>query len=222
MQRVVEVVVPLGVATHATALLRTDQPRVVGGALGDQPDVAPGLLGVRVDRVDERFHEGIRARIGDRIHRIEAKRVDPEVGNPLERVLHEEVAHFVRTGSVVVEGVAPWRAVPLREVRAVRSEHVAFRTEVVVDDVEHDGQAPLMTGIDEAVQAVGAAVRRLHGVREHAVVAPIAHAGKRGDGHDLDRGDPEIAQIVEAVDGRVERARVGEGADVHLGDHVLR
>ena len=113
VQRVVEVVVPLGVATHATALLRSDEPRVVGGALRDQPDVTPGLLRVRVDRVDERFHEGIRTRIGDRIHGIEPERVDPEVGNPLERVLHEEVAHFVRAGAVEVEGVAPWRAVPL-------------------------------------------------------------------------------------------------------------
>ena len=74
----------------------------------------PACSRVRVDRVDELVHEGIRARVGDRVHRVEAQRVDAEVGDPLERVLDEEVAHLVGAGSVVVERVAPRRAVARR------------------------------------------------------------------------------------------------------------
>ena len=221
VQRVVEVVAPLRVATHPAVGLRGDEARVVRGALRDQPDVTTLLLGVRVDGVDELLHEGIRARIGDGVHGIQPQRVDAEVVDPVERVLDEVVADLVRARAVEVERVAPRRVVPIGEVRTERAEDVAFRSEVVVDDVEHDRESTLMARVDEPAQSVGAAVRGLRRVGEHAVVAPVADAGERCDRHELDRGDPEIPEVVEALDRRVERARVGERADVHFGDHVL-
>ena len=75
-----------------------------------------------------------------------------------------------------------------------------------------------MTRVDEPAEAVGTAVAGLGGVREHAVVSPVPRAGELGDRHQLDGGDTERTQVVESLDDRVERARVGEGADVDLRD----
>ena len=73
-----------------------------------------------------------------------------------------------------------------------------------------------MAGVDEAAQAVGAAVGALRREPVDAVVAPVARAGEAGDGQDLDGGDAEIDEPIERADGGVERALGREGADVEL------
>ena len=64
-----------------------------------------------------------------------------------------------------------------------------------------------MAGVDEADQPVGSAVRLVHRVPQHAVVAPAVRAGKRVDRHQFDEVDAEVDQIVKLVDRRVEGAR---------------
>ena len=76
-----------------------------------------------------------------------------------------------------------------------------------------------MAGVDEPDQPVGAAVRFVHGVPEHAVVAPAVRAAERVDRHQLDEVDAEIDQIVQLLDRRVEGAVRGERADVQFVDH---
>ncbi len=144
-----------------------------------------------------------------------------EVGAPLDRVVDEVPAHRVAARPVEVERRAPRSAVPVGEVRSVLRKDVALGTQVVVDDVEYDGEAARVGGVDQSPEPVGAAVARLGCVGEHAVVAPVARPGELGDGHELDRRDPQVGQRVETVDGRVERARVGEGPDVQLVDHIF-
>ena len=63
---------------------------------------------------------------------------------------------------------------------------------MVVDDVEDDGEPARVGGVDEAAQAVGAAVRLLRREPVDAVVAPVARAGEAGDRQDLDGGDAEL------------------------------
>ena len=76
-----------------------------------------------------------------------------------------------------------------------------------------------MAGVDETDQTVWAAVGFVHGVPQHAVVAPAVRAGKCVDRHHLDEVDAEIDQVVQLVDGRIESAGRREGADVQLVDH---
>ena len=71
VQRVMEVVAPLRVAVDAAAVLRRDEPRVVGRALGDDPDVAAFTRRARVHRVDELFDERVGAGVRDRVHGVE-------------------------------------------------------------------------------------------------------------------------------------------------------
>jgi hypothetical protein len=92
---------------------------------------------------------------------------------------------------------------------------------VVVDDVEQHHQAACVRRIDEGLQLVGRPVARRGRERQHAVVAPVARAGERGDRHQLDRRDTERGEIVESGDGRAERPFRRERADVQLVDHHL-
>jgi hypothetical protein len=96
------------------------------------------------------------------------------------------------------------------------------RTIVVVDDVGEDGETALMRGADEALEGVGAAVVGLDREGIGRIVAPAAAAGEFGDGHELDGGEAQLAKMVQARDGIVERGGrifAGEGADVELVDH---
>ncbi len=112
-----------------------------------------------------------------------------------------------------------------REVEVARGEPaqvVPVGAEVVVDDVEDHREAARVRRVDEAHQPARAAVDRRGRAQRDAVVAPVPATGKVGDRHQLDRGDPEIDEALEARDQRLEGALLGRGADVDLvEDEVL-
>ena len=128
-----------------------------------------------------------------------------------------------RTGrDLRVDGRTPGRVVPLRE--GLRRDGVdigAFRTEVIVDDVEQHHEAGGMGGVDERLQVVRAAIGVGRREGQHAVIAPVPPARESGDRHDLDGGDAEIDQMAELADGRAKGAFRREGADVQLVDDRL-
>ena len=65
---------------------------------------------------------------------------------------------------------------------------------MIVDDVEKDHQAVTVRRVDQRLQIVGRAVAAFGREGQHAVVAPIARAGKFRDRHQLDRGDAEVGK----------------------------
>ena len=75
--------------------------------------------------------------------------------------------------------------------------------------VDQHAQTAAVAGVDEPHQAVGAAVRFVHRVPEHAVVTPAVRAAERVDRHQLDEVDAEIDQVVQLLDRRVEGALRG-------------
>ena len=93
-----------------------------------------------------------------------------------------------------------------RQIRAELGEVVAGRTEVIEHRVDEHSQTPPVAGLDEPHQAVGAAVRFVHGVPQHTVVTPAVRAGERVDRHQFDEVDAEIDELVQLFDGRVEGA----------------
>ena len=82
-------------------------------------------------------------------------------------------------------------------VRGELAEIVAVGAEVVVDDVEDDGEAVAMRLVHEAAQVVGLAVDMRGGEEVDAVIAPAEAAGELGDRHHLDARDPEIGEVAE-------------------------
>ena len=78
-----------------------------------------------------------------------------------------------------------------------------------------------MAASTSRVRPCGPAVGVVRRRRVHAVVTPAALAREGRDRHQLDRGHPELARAPAGADRGVERALVGERADVELVDHEL-
>ncbi|CFW50935.1 Uncharacterised protein [Bordetella pertussis] len=71
-------------------------------------------------------------------------------------------------------------------------EVIAVGPEVVVDHVQHDAHLQAVRRIDEGLQFIGRAVGGVRRVRQHAVVAPVARAGKIRDGHEFEQRDAQL------------------------------
>ena len=221
-QRVVEVVAPGRVAAPAAERGRADDLRVVEAALGDHVHVAPGGRARGVHAAAERGHQVLGARVEDRVDRVQAQPVEVEVGDPLLGALQHPLAHRVAVGVVVVHAAPPDRLVLGREVGTEGLQRLrAGGADVVVDHVEQHGEAGGVGRVDEPGEALGAAVGGVRGRQVDAVVAPAVAAGELGDGHQLDRGDAELAQGGEVLDRRREGARGRERPDVQLVDDEL-
>ena len=91
---------------------------------------------------------------------------------------------------------------------------------MVVDHVEDDAQAQGVGAVHEAAEVVGRAVEVRGGEEVHAVVAPAEPAGELGHGHDLQGGDAEVRQGRQLAGRRLPGPLRGEGADVHLVEHL--
>ena len=219
VQRVVHVVVPLGLVERAPAVRPSEVARLVGAVL--QHQVHAALAGGPVGhRAGQLLQEVTGRLVHDRVDRVEAQAVEVVLLDPVERVVDHERAHHLRAGPVVVDPVAPRGLVPrVEEVGRVAVQIVALGPEVVVDDVEEDGEAARVRGVHQRLEVLGPAVGRLGGVEEHAVVAPAPAAREVGHRHQLQRGDAEGDQMIEPLGhGRVGAGR-GEGADVQLVEH---
>src|SRR6202000_1893549 len=93
------------------------------------------------------------------------------------------------------------------------------RADVVVDDVEEDGEPAAVAGGHETPQRGWAPVGLVHRPQADAVVSPAVVAGEGGDRHQLNDGDAERRQVIKAADGGFERPLRGEGAGVQFVDH---
>ena len=207
MKDVVEIVVPLRVERGGMEAIG-----VVAFVFEDEVDVAArGLLaqfgGHRVEEVV----------ILDRMDRIKPKSVEAVFGQPHQRVV-DEIA--VDRRLVDGDGAAPGGVdVGVEEALRIGAEVISVGAEVIVDDVEEYREAEFMGAVDQRLQLVGRAVALSGGVGQHAVIAPVARAAERVDGHEFDRGHAERCDCREMIRDACEAA---ERADMDfLDDHLL-
>jgi hypothetical protein len=92
---------------------------------------------------------------------------------------------------------------------------------VVVDHVENDRHFPLVAGVHELFEPLGASVTVLHREGIHSVVPPVPAAGELGNRHQFYRRDTEVPEIVEPGDDGVEGTFRGEGPHVHLVKNIV-
>src|SRR5271157_894519 len=213
-----EVVAPLGVDAVAACLARSDDGWVVEIAFGYEDEIASEgrrehlhLRGQLLQKMNCRA-------VDESVDGIEAQAVDVIVAQPHERVVTEESADLIAAGVLEVDGIAPRRAVIAGAVGAEFAGVVADGAEVVIDHVEQHGEAAEMGGIDESLEPVGTAVELPHREEVDAVVAPAMVAGELGNRHQLDVGDAEVDEVVQPIDGGLERALGSEGSNVQLVD----
>ena len=173
---VVDVVVPL--RGHPVAVIGAggDHPRVVEVALGHQRQRAAQLFGERVGFVGQLLEDVDRGGVEQRVHGVQAQPVGMEVAHPAQRAADDVAAHLVGPGVGDVDPFAP-RVTRRRQVRPEPGQVVARRAEMIEHGVDQHSQPAAMAGVDEADQPVGSAVRLVHRVPQHAVVAPAVVAG---------------------------------------------
>ena len=154
--------------------------------------------------------------------RVEPEPVQPKLVEPVERVLTEEGANPAALVAVEVDRAPPGGRVPgAEELGRVESQVVAVGPEMVVDDVEEHGEAAGVAGLDERLERSGTAVSALGCEGEHAVVTPAPASRKITERHELDGGDSESGQVIEARRRGVERPLGREGSDVELVENQL-
>ncbi|MNN57495.1 hypothetical protein D3C81_1724860 [compost metagenome] len=71
---------------------------------------------------------------------------------------------------------------------------IAVWPEMVVDHVYDHRQAQAVGAVDQLLERFGRAIGRLRGVGQHAVITPVALAGKLRQRHQLDCRDAQVHQ----------------------------
>ena len=90
------------------------------------------------------------------LRRVEPQPVEMILVDPIARIGDEEFAHRPGIGTVEIDRLAPFVVVAIGEIsRGERFEIVPVRAEMVVDDVEDDGDPESMGAVDEAAEIVG-------------------------------------------------------------------
>jgi hypothetical protein len=154
--------------------------------------------------------------------RVESQAVDVKVADPSQRALQDPLAHRVGARVVVIDGLAPEGRVAVGQVGPEGLEcRDAARADVVVDDVEHHGDARSVCRVDEGSEGLRAAVAAVRRRQIDPVVAPAAHPREVGHRHQLDGRDAELRERRQSLGGRREGALLGEGANVELIEHEL-
>jgi hypothetical protein len=111
--------------------------------------------------------------------------------------------------------------VAVGEIGAEVGQVVSFGAKVVVDDVEDDGEAVLVGGVDEALEAAGTAIGVLDGEGIDDVVAPIAGTRELGYGHEFEGGNAQFLELLQVGEDGVEGALGGVGTCVYLVKNVI-
>jgi hypothetical protein len=112
--------------------------------------------------------------------------------------------------------------VPFGEkIRRYGREIIPLGAEVVVDDVEKDGEAADMAGLDELLQILGPAITGRRSVKKGSVIAPVSGSRELGDRHQFDRGRAQPADVIEMSDRTGEITLLREGAEVDFVQHDL-
>ena len=218
MRAVVPVIEPLSAHAQTVALRVLDHADVVEVRLRDREGTTTGALRGLRHTVRDLLEDVAGAGVLERVHGVDPEAVDVEVLLPNAHIVEDVIAHPVGAEVIQVDLLAPRGGTGGEDLEEL-GQVVPGWAQVVVDDVQHDGQVALVAGIHEALQADRPAVLLLGRVPGHAVVAPVARAVEPVDGQDLDGVDAQLGERIQVLDRGLEGALRGEGADVHLVEH---
>ena len=152
---------------------------------------------------------------------IQPQAVDVVLPDPVEGIGDDEVPDAARVLAVVVHGLPPGGPVPVGEVGAELRQVVAFRARggCTRRPARRRGRARDRRPPD----AGDPPARRtsLRGEEPDAVVAPVPRSGKARHRHELDGGDAQRLQPLQARNDGLERSLRRERAHVDLVQHHL-
>ena len=216
------VVIPLsGVPLGLALLFAFEIARLIEVVFQNEMDLAIGVDGTP-DCIGQ-FREDVWGRVvNNRVHRIETEAVEMIFGQPVERIVDEEVSDGSTFGPIEINAISPWSTVSIsKELWRVRPKIISFRAQVVVHDVEENHDSMLMGALNQFFEIFGSAVNTIGSEWEDAVVAPIALAGEVSNGHQLHGSDSQIHEIVESLPHRGKRPGWRESSDMQFIDDRL-
>jgi hypothetical protein len=143
------------------------------------------------------------------------------IPEPVESILDEKSNDFVTFRAVEVYALSPRGSVVIREIGSKLAEVVTFRTQVVIDYIEHHRQFKLMAGLDQPTQALGATISILYGKRISPVVTPIAIAWELGYRHQLKRRHSQLFYFTQIRDDRIEGSLAAVSPDMDFINDVV-
>src|ERR1700730_12193585 len=210
----VEVVIPLGVDPVTANSNRIDDARIVHVPLGNEPGLAPERARLALKSFGHLAKHMIRAEVINPVNRVEPKRVDVILSQPVQRIVDEETPYAVALRTVKIYRRAPRRPIDVGKAGGVFAKIVSFRTQVVVYDVEHDGHAFTMAGVDEPLESRRAAIPGVGRVEMDAIITPVAGPGKGCNRHNFESSDAQLAQVGKPADRAVECALGRKGSSM--------
>src|SRR5204863_9277242 len=142
--------------------------------------------------------------------------------DPIAGISEEKFAHRTGIGAVEIDRLTPIVGIAIGEVsRRERGEVIPVRPEMVVDDIEDDGDAERVRGIDKPAEIVGLPIEPGRREKIDAVIAPAKAAGEFSHRHDLNAGDAKHGKSEQLAPRGLPGALWGEGADMQLINNEL-
>ena len=108
------------------------------------------------------------------------------VAEPENRIVDKKAPDFVAISMIEVHRRAPRCFVGTREIWTKAREVIPLGPEMVVNDIEQDGEAFGMAGIHQPFQIVRRAVGPMRREEIDSIVSPAALAGKLIHRHEFD------------------------------------
>ena len=217
---VMEVVVPQGVEPVTAVLGRARQLGVLRLVLSDDKgaSAAPRRSHLPRDGGDNMIFRSIE----NCLRRVEPQPVEMILVDPIARIGDEEFARRPGIGTVEIDGLTPFVVVAIGEIsRGEQFEIVSVRAEMVVDDVEDDGDPESMGAVDEAAKIHRSAVEPGRCEEVDAVISPTEPAWEFRHGHNFEAGDTELRESRQFTRSGFPASIRREGADMHLVDDEL-
>jgi hypothetical protein len=222
MKAMVKIVIPLGVETVTSLRQRIDDPHIIKIAFRHHPNRTSHSLCLSVNGLPDVIQYVLSAEIEDSVDGIDPETIHMIFGHPVKSILNDESPDLITPRPIKVDSRTPWRLVAVSKIRCVITEIVSLRSQMVVNDVEKDGQAVPVAGISEILQPVRSAITVLRGVKRNAIIPPVPFPGELRHGHQLDGRYPEILfEIVKKGDDPFERSFLRERPGVDLIENDL-
>src|SRR5208282_5315768 len=95
---------------------------------------------------------------------------------------------------------------------------VSYRTDMVVDDVEDDGDPQSVGAVDEAAEINRLSVETSWREKINAIISPTEPAREFRHGHDFEAGYTELGERWKFAQGSIPASLRGKCADMHLVD----
>jgi hypothetical protein len=222
MEAVMEIVIPLSIQATAALLGRVNDPNIIEIAFRNHPNMTTHSLCLSMNGLPDVIQYVLSAEIEDSVDGIDPETIHMIFGHPVKSILNDESPDVITPRPIKVDSRTPWRLITVSKIRRVITEIVSLRPQMVVNDVEKDGQAFPVAGISEILQPVRSAITILGGIKIDAIIPPVPFPRELGHGHQLDGRYPEILfEIVKKGDDPFERSLLRERPGVDLIENHL-